>query len=67
MNKICTKVCDFCVLNLNIYVCHSKTMYHPKYVQIIIHINHNMEFMQFLYKPMKIGFSTKVIETYEAY
>ncbi len=38
-----------------------------RYVQIIVHINHNMEFMQFLYKHMKLGFPTKFKQTYETY
>jgi hypothetical protein len=38
-----------------------------KYVQIIVDINHNMEFMWFLYKPIKLGFPTKFIQTYETY
>ncbi len=33
----------------------------------IIHINHNMEFMQFLNKPMKIKFRTKFVQTYETW
>jgi len=32
----------------------------------IIHIDYNMEFVQFLYQPMKIGFCTKFVRTYEA-
>jgi hypothetical protein len=31
----------------------------------IIHINHSIEFMQFLYKPIKIEFGTKFVWTNE--
>jgi hypothetical protein len=46
-------------------------MYHPfdnlryKLCTNIVHINHNMGFMQFLYEPMKIEFHTKFVLTYE--
>jgi hypothetical protein len=48
---------------MNIHVCHSKTMSHPfEYLRYrilinIIHMNHNMEFMWFLYKPRKPNFA----------
>jgi hypothetical protein len=31
------------------------------------HINHNLEFMWFLYEPMKTEFWTKFVQTYEAW
>jgi hypothetical protein len=33
----------------------------------IIHINHNTKFMWFLYKPMKIRFRMKFVQTYETW
>ncbi len=48
---ILDKLCNFCVLNMNIHICHSKIMYHPfKYLRCWIHkniicINHNMKFV----------------------
>jgi hypothetical protein len=32
---------------------------------IIIHINHNIEFVQFLFELMKIEFRMKFVQTYE--
>jgi hypothetical protein len=49
------------VLNMNIHVCYSKIVSHLfEYLKYwistnIVHINHSMEFVQFLYKPMKHG------------
>jgi hypothetical protein len=57
---------DFSILNMNIHICHSKTMYDPfNYLTYwictnIVHINHNMKFMWFLYELKKIEFCTKI-------
>jgi hypothetical protein len=54
------KLCNFCVLNMNIHVCHLKKMFHLfEYLRYwictnIIHINHNMKLCYFcinLWKP----------------
>ncbi len=57
---------------MNIHICHLETMSHPfEYLRYsihinIIHINHSMKFVQFLYEFMKAKFRTKFIITYEA-
>jgi hypothetical protein len=64
------KIMWFCVFNMNIHVCYSKTMFQLfEYLKYwihtkIVHTNHNMEFMWFLYGPMNIGFLIKFVWTY---
>jgi hypothetical protein len=66
-------MCFLKILNMNIHKCHSKTMFHLfEYLKYwlhtnIVHINHNMEFMRFLYGFMKTIFQTKFVQTYEVW
>jgi len=65
-------MCDFCVLNVHIHICHLKTMFHLfEYLKYwihtnIIHFNHNMVFIRFMYEPMKIKICMEFVQTYEA-
>ncbi len=65
---ICLKLCDFCILNMNIHICHWKKMSHLfEYLKYwihtnIIHINYNIKLMWFLHEPMKTLFHIKLLE-----
>jgi hypothetical protein len=46
-----------CLIHLNIKILNTYNFFH---------INHNIEFMEFLYKLMKNKFHTKLLHMYEA-
>jgi hypothetical protein len=58
---------------MHIHIYHSKTMSHLfKYLRYwihvnIIHINHSTKNLWFLYKPIKIKFHMKFVQTYETW
>jgi len=62
----------FLCINMNIHICHSKTMSHQfEYLKYwihtnIIHLNHNMVFIRFMYEPMKIKICMEFVQTYGA-